>query len=371
MEENKINKLYIVIPIVLVLIASLFIVIYLITNKEKKEEKKEIDPNKTIEIKSSKPIENVIETTYDGVISNTSLIDKIDNYSIYTSDIASYIVNDKLKTIIDTSKEKYLFNIENNVVNECSLLNVSNCDYYTLKNVETDKIYFINKKDNIMSINSYDGIGCLYNDDDSLYLCEDNKDSVIVYINEKETSKYGLLNIETGLNYIEPKYDELDELGINKFAVRINDKVGLYTKDNKEILPINYDFVGVFKTNKDKTYISIKNNEIKFYDENMKSKKLKVNEETSIDGIMSINSFFIGKVIKANIQSNDYFDYKGKDFKGEKYFIVLRVACGDYIDEEEKYIDTKDAVVYIIEKGKLIKLNPKFIEQNQDICGID
>ena len=368
MEENKINKLYIVIPIILVLIASLFIVIYLITNKEKKEVKKEIDPNKTIEIKSSKPIENVIETTYDGVITNTTLIDKVDNYSIYTSDIASYIVNDELKTIIETSKEKYLFNIEK-IENECSLLNISKCDYYTLKNIETNKIYFMNKKDNVMSINSYNGIGCS-NDDDNLYLCEDNTDSVIVYINEDKT-KYGLLNIETGLNYIEPKYDEIEELGNNKFVVKINDKVGLYTKDNNEVLPINYDFIGVFKTNNDKTYITIKNNEIKFYDENMKSKKLKVNEETSIKGLMGTNSFFIGKVIKANIQSNNYFDYKGKDYKGEKYFIVLRVACGDYIDNEEKYIDTKDSVIYVIEKNKLIKLNPELVVQNQSICGID
>ena len=71
-----------------------------------------------------------------------------------------------------------------------------------------------------------------------------------------------------------------------------------------------------------------------------------------------ISSFFES----ANINSNDYFNYKGSDYKGEYGFIVLYASCEDTISKDN------EPLILVINNKKLSKLNSNLIELKKEVC---
>lgn len=396
-KEYKIRRMWIVIAIVLALVAiGLLVYVFCFKNKDKEKPKEE--QSEPIVVKPTNPDDNKeeekeennetkeLETTYEGITENVELIDTIGDYSIYRGESSGYLVDNKSKKVVDSSSEGYVFAvpIEFNQTSEedCNLENVSKCDYYTFSSIGVDsdgetkeKVYFVNKKNNVISMSYYDYINCIPDQDGNhLNLCEYN-DAIItgntIKQNDDYSTKYGLLNINTGLEYIAAKYDNIREIGKDRFAVSIGNKSGLITKEDKQLLNVEYDFVGAFTTDNDITYLTIKGKEVKLFDSNMNNKQLKVTDKTKIDGIHDGLLLYSASVIKDNINSNEYFKYNGEDYKGEKYFLIFSLACGDFDEETNKYIDSKDSVIYVIENGEFKQLDPKQVEQNLELCGLD
>lgn len=340
------------------------------TQDENKEENKKED---------QKPL----ETSYEKVLETKEKLDTVGDFSFYidggTANDNAYIVNNKTKSIIVSGQFQSVsipleFEDNEDVEGTCCIGYPSNCDYYAF-NI-ADKSYFVNKKENIISSKSYDYIGCIFNNDgNALGLCNDDLDVIIVQNIISKGDGYasilGLLNTKTGFEYIEPKFDDLVLLGKDRLAGRINGKVGLYTKEGKEVLKPEYDLIGSFTTNSEKIYFSIKNGEVKIFDENLKSRKINYNDNTIINGVGDEYSTILESVLKLNVSDNDYFKYTGTNFVGEKNIVILKLACGDYDEQSEKYIDSKDSVIFVIENGELKQLDPKLIEQKLDMCGMD
>ena len=347
--------------------------------EEQKEENKE-ETNEEIKDPNKEETEK-LDKTYEEVVKNVPLFDKVGDYSIYRTDKGyGYIINDKTQQIIVSGKDSistnYIYNDYKNVneidENQCSIYRPKNCDTYVYGINEYK--YFVNKKTNIISLGSYKKINCYFLDElqENLYFCEDNDDAILTYtgsdfINDK--GKFGILNTKTGLDYLKPTFKYLVEIGKNKFAGIISSKVGLYTKTGEQLLNSEYDFIGVINTNNEKTYISIKGDEIKLFDENMKEKKLKVNNSTTIEGLhFKYYEYIMNNILTQDVNDNEVFKYKGTDFNGEKYIIVINPGCNEFDEEKGEFINNKDSLIYVYEDDTLKRLNPNLITPKQDLC---
>jgi len=194
---------------------------------------------------------------------------------------------------------------------------------------------------------------------------KDNKDNIVDENKEKTVDD----NKETKKDIIEPKLDELLYLGSNKSVGRINGKVGLYSSEGKEILKPEYDYIGYINDGSIQIvdfYVTIKGNEIKLYNKDMKEQKdlgnySLISDSTNMIGVYKLdNNSRVSFYNVDDINSNDYFNYKGSDYKGEYGFIVL------YPSREDSTSKSREPLILVINNKKLSKLNPSLIELKND-----
>ncbi len=314
---------------------------------------------------------------YKDIVKKYDLIDKFGDYEIYgkKSDSDDYISNAYLihdKKVISSGETAWYYEGLDGIEDECPN---SNCRYNIIEftNHKKDDVernsYFINKEKNLVS-KSYETIG--EGTSNSHYAYYD--DRIYVFKN----SKYGLLNMDTCKEAMETKYDKIDSVYNDMIVATINNKVGLYNKDGKEILNPEYDYIGVvYDSDKEEyTYISIKGDEIKTFDKDLNDKKIAVKDGLSLYGLyfddvidhdsFSLFSNIYASVHNLDVNKNEYFIYKGKEITGKQNILILKFKCEEYTDD---MVVNNESIIYIVKDGKLVKLDSSQIELASDsVC---
>ncbi len=78
--------------------------------------------------------------------------------------------------------------------------------------------------------------------------------------------------------------------------------------------------------------------------------------------------YFINNIYKVNINENDSFKYDGTDITGEKDVIIFNPGCNEYDEETQKYKDTKNSLIYVVDNNSLKKLDSSLVTPNDDLC---
>lgn len=306
---------------------------------------------------------------YEDIVKKCKLYDSFGDYKIYSCDKDKAYLTKNEEIVISANSFDDLGSFDNLIDNQD--IDVSILEFMKKNKDEYEfSKYLINKNSKCIS-KAYESIGDVccegkttyYFDPDSAYISKD--------------SKYGLLNINTCEEYFEPIYDSIASIGKDKFAFSKDNKVGLYTKNGEEILKPEYDYIGVLYDYEkdDGTYISIKGNEIKIFDKDLKEKELKINDKMSLNGVyyddviwheaFDEQSDLLASPHFINVKDNSYFKYNGKDISGKYNTLILKFKCP--FDDNGKI--NNESIIYVLKDGKLVKLDPSLIEPTDYSCG--
>ena len=392
--NNKVTKIYLVI----VTLFALSLIAYIVYEKKSRN----IEDNNNREIinhneddkdilipKETDPIEEDEETEYlvgikeDDTITMTSNKLKSEGKLLLTKkNLLLYSIEvDNINPDVNEPDKftlYYVINTNNNYVYSAS-------QFSSMSRIKSDKeeyLFVILKSDeaigminlNKQVINTkYQDYSCYFHTDASFQTCGDNK-TIVVQNRKGETTKYGLISIDTLKQVIKVDFDGLSVLSNNNVIVSKDNKIGLYNNEGKILLDVEYDYI---IENDYFGYIVIKGNDMKVYDSNLKEIDLKTNdfnllfenaytkyvagikveEGDNIDDIKNnhlifnteINRFTTSAlVLKQDLSkknTNLELKYTGNKFTGTKIIIF---------DEKEACYGKKP-FIYIIDNNKAYK----------------
>ncbi len=300
------------------------------------------------------------ESEIDKVIKENKLLDTVGEYKIYgkTKDGMHYLI--KGDTIISSGQGwiNILDNLDEN--KDCyeeerktfvGIDFLDKCKFYTIDfGSDSNQIYLINKDKNTLS-GSYTKFDSSFDDD-------------YMYLFTKGYSLYGSIDIRTLEEKEFTSFDRIKPINNNNIIALIDGKVGLFNVLGETILEPEYDYIGVMFQD-DNYLITIKDGNVKIYDDDMNETKIRITDWHHLDGIYyndkmteeERNKYFLFEVkYKVDVNSNTYFKYSGKDITGRQKIFILKYKC------PYSAYDNDEMVVYVEQNGTLVKLNSTLLE---------
>lgn len=178
---------------------------------------------------------------------------------------------------------------------------------------------------------AYNKISCYFhNTGEDYYICDD----YTIFAQSENVTK--LLDLKTGKVIVEAESISVLKDG---YILVLNGKHIYKSKDGKELLKA--DYIGY---NENIGFITFENNKLQVYDNKL--------NKISMPNIDKYNEITVPNqdndhdlLLKININSNNYFEYSGTKYKGEK-IILIKVAS------RNEELELKNSV-YIIDNGEL------------------
>lgn len=262
--------------------------------------------------------------------------------------------------------------------------------YDTYKFNDSDSLYIMLAGDSLTGI--FDVNKKLINTDYSEYSCEFHSDiqttpcsSEITMVaksfkdsNDEYYEKFGLFDLKNFKTIVEPKYDSMYNF-TDYFLVKNNNKYGIIDSKGKEILKIEYDYIGADKY---LGILAIKGNDIEVYDEKLNAIDLTQNpiktlyesalkDTNDADSKKKAESLTLAMpeswywTLESDLgiyDINKPFDYDSSDgtyslkYTGNKYSgkqLILRSVC-------------TGPFMYVIEDNKAYKIDKKDLKEGYD-----
>ena len=178
---------------------------------------------------------------------------------------------------------------------------------------------------------AYNKISCYFhNTGEDYFICDD----YTIFAQSENVTK--LLDLKTGKVIVEAESISVLKDG---YILVLNGKHIYKSKDGKELLKA--DYIGY---NENIGFITFENNKLQVYDN--KLNKISMPNIDKYNGITVPNQDNDHDLLlKININSNNYFEYSGTKYKGEK-IILIKVAS------RNEELELKNSV-YIIDNGEL------------------
>jgi len=313
MDKRSIRNISIAFIVILTFIG--FALIYVYINKRKLEqaelelitknqekivnvESKEVDNDKLIlEIKNNKILKSLNELfTYNDYT--------IYSYKVIDNDICSHLPlceykenkNEIKYYVLEKSTNKISLAMKMGSIEDNSLSD--NLYYFYLDNADLGGIINIKEEKIVIGYNEF---SCTYHSDERAVPCVKDK-LTIVGKKTNDLSKYGVLSLEDFSLKLKLDYDSIYYLNDRKqFIIEKDNNNELLDINYNNILESSYDYIGYSKYI---GYITIKDDKLQIYDNNL----IEVNlEENKIDTIYN-------KALK---------NYKIEDEYAEKYLFIL------------------------------------------------
>ncbi len=144
----------------------------------------------------------------------------------------------------------------------------------------------LNLKEKIV-IDGYTILSCDFHSDIQFNTCR--KSNTIIVTNMVESSnaydsdRYGLISLKDKTEILKPTYNHISEDNNGNFLVENDNKMGIYSSTGKELLKLEYDYIGY---NEYLGYITIKGENIKVFDNNINA--VEIDEKTLETAFVSI-----------------------------------------------------------------------------------
>ena len=264
-----------------------------------------------------------------------------DNYvAVDPQPISNYTIDKKKKKITNNNTkasydiyEHFLDNNDDDIKNiyTIAVFNENDCPIY---------LGIVNEKAGYVIEPHYDDISCDYHSDDSYKLC-DGSDTTLL-------NGSRLISIATGeLIYDSDMMQSLDN---DHFIARKNNQNVLIDSTGKELLKATYiGYNGSFG------YMTISDNNVKFYNTKMKEIKTPViKEETYLKNDDYVFWSTGQMLVNVDVKNNKYFIYSGNEYSGTKLALISDCSI--------------TSPVYIIENNKLFELDNVLLKNYADMC---